>query len=114
MKTEQEHFNRLRKKVKGFADLEKGWDTYDADPPSSDAIQNELNFLDILEGCDVYLDSADATSMDSILIHCWKPHVDFEWDFFSDGEVGLLKTDEYGPAVYLVSSDPDEIKKYLN
>ena len=80
----------LKRKVSGFRNLEKGWDSYGASPPSETAIQNTLTFLDILENLSLAPDWVEPTSDDSIMLEVKVGEVLQEWDFYSDGIVAVL------------------------
>jgi hypothetical protein len=80
----------LTDKVCEFRNLEKGWDSYEALPPSETAIQNTLTFLGILENLSLAPDWVEPTSDDSIMLEVKVGEVLQEWDFYSDGIVAVL------------------------
>ena len=80
-------FDALRQKVSRFALLKKGWDSYEANPPSPLAIRNTLTFLDHLETQGTLPDWVEPSSDDSIVLELTIDGAVHEWDFFSDGNI---------------------------
>lgn len=77
----------LCRKVNGFSKLKKGWDAYDAEPPSNLAIQNALTFLRHLEQNGIVPDWVEPSSDSSILLHITIDGRIHEWDFYNDGNI---------------------------
>lgn len=80
----------LIQRVRNFATLPKGWDSYDAAPPSAVAIRNTLAFLNVLRSLSIYPAWVEPTSDDSIMLEVRVGNVLEEWDFYSDGDVAVL------------------------
>ena len=98
---------QLKHKVLGFRNLQKGWDSYEALPPSETAIQNTLTFLGILENLSLAPDWVEPTSDDSIMLEVKVGKVLQEWDFYSDGIVAVLYEKD-GEAVKCKLVEPEE------
>lgn len=81
---------QIRQRIRSFGQLEKGWDTYDAEPPSALAIQNTLEFVRVVEKLCLRTDWVEPTSDDSIMLELKVGDVLQEWDFYSDGDVAVM------------------------
>ena len=97
----------VKDKVRGFRNLEKGWDSYGALPPSETAIQNTLTFLEVLEALHLSSDWVEPTSDDSIMLEVKVGEVLQEWDFYPDGIVEVLYQKD-GEAVECKLVKPEE------
>ena len=86
-----------KSRLKSFADLEPGWDTYNAPTPSELSIQNSLLFLEALESINKPPDYFLPTSDESIIFEI--DNGEREWDFYNDGVVTFLGK-ENGEVVY--------------
>jgi hypothetical protein len=100
-------YARLRERIRGFAGLEKGWDSYDADAPSELAISAALALVNRLEGAAVLPEWVTPTSDSSILMRYRLGDVFFEWEFHSDGEVAVMRKPLFDRETYhdLTSGD---------
>jgi len=105
---------RLEKRVLDFTRLKKGWDSYDAEPPSPMAARNTLAFLDLLKTLSLQPDWVEPTSDDSIMLEVKVGGFLQEWDFYSDGDVAVLYELENGRnECHLVKPEVWELASYL-
>ncbi len=87
---EKSKWEQLREKLSALTKLKKGWDSYDADPPSVAAVRNASEFVRVLETLGAFPDWAEPTSDDSIMLEVKVNDILEEWDFYSDGDVAVL------------------------
>lgn len=84
-------FGRLRSKIRGFQQLEQGWDSYNAEAPSSQAVSAALKLVDELERADLLPEWVTTTGDSSILMRYRSGDVWFDWEFHSDGDVAVMR-----------------------
>ncbi len=84
-------WKRLKHRVESYQNLKPGWDGYDARPPSSVAITNALAFIDVLRLLKMPPVWIEPSSDNSILLELKVQDETQEWDFYSDGEVAVLR-----------------------
>jgi len=111
----EDPFETLRKTIVGFGQLKKGWDTYDAGPPSNEAITMALRVLNELEQMDeleVSIEWAVPTGDQSILFQYMIGDTIYHWQFDSDGDIAVMEKPAEGEPAYL-DVDPSEIAEVL-
>jgi hypothetical protein len=81
---------KWREEIRAFASLAKGWDSYNAGPPSKVAIDIALEIIDVVENLGVSPDYVIPTSDESILFKHAHGDSSYLWEIESDGEIGLM------------------------
>ncbi len=84
---EDSQFSHLKERIRNFAKLPAGWDSYDAPPISSAAIENCLAFIEKLESTSLYPDWVEPTCDGGIMLEIAYDDETEEWDFSYDGTI---------------------------
>jgi hypothetical protein len=107
-------YEALRKEIKGFCGLEKGWDSHGAGAPSNEAISNALRVLDEPEQMelDVTPEWAVPTGDESLRPQYLIGDTIYHWQFDSDGDMALMEKVAGGEPSYL-DVDPAKIPEVL-
>jgi len=79
-----------RTKIKSFLTLSRGWDSYDAAPPSEQAVDAALKIVDQLGELGLEPMWIVPTSDDSILLQFDCNGNVFKWEAESDGDIGVM------------------------
>ena len=66
--------------------LEKGWDSYDADPPNENAIANTLRIIHTLEQNNISIRRINPSVIGGIGIHVGKNYI----ECLNNGQIGIL------------------------
>lgn len=107
-------WHSLEKRVANFTKLEKGWDSYNAQPPSQIAVKNTLAFLQLLKMLGLKPDWVEPTSDDSIMLEVKVGGLLQEWDFYSDGDVAVLyELENRQDECHLVKPEVWEFARFL-
>ena len=93
-------FELLREKIRGFAKLPAGWDSYDGTAPPSKAIDAALAVVDELERADILPEWAVPTSDSSILMSAKKRGNLLKWEIDSDGDIAVMWQPKFSPPTY--------------
>lgn len=88
-----ENKNVWFEKLEKFRMLKKGWNGYDADPPSDLAISNARLFLDACKDIQLEPTRLNPSSMEGIAIK-FKNKISFFIEFYNNGSVWMMKTFE--------------------
>jgi len=83
-------FELLRERIRGFARLPVGWDSYDAEPPSSRAVEAALALVAELECRTILPEWVVPTSDASILLQFHHRGTGFKWEFDADGDIAVM------------------------
>jgi len=101
LQTDEHPLAKWREEIRAFSSLAKGWDSYNAEPPSEMAIQSALSVLDHLGSIGVHPDWIIPTSDDSILLQFSHDDLTYQWELESDGDVGVMIKPQEGEPEYL-------------
>ncbi len=85
-----EKFDQLVKRIRGFASLDSGWDSYDSEAPSATAIKAALQLVAALRPLEILPDWVVPTSDSSILLQFHHNETRYKWEFDSDGDIGVM------------------------
>lgn len=106
-------FDLLRKKISEYRSLSPGWDTYDADPPSSEAVDSACAVVDQLEQLGILPDWVIPTSDSSILMSVKYRGTRLKWEFDSDGDIAVMLQLAFTPPTYH-DIELDQVDVFLN
>lgn len=83
-------FEQLVKRIRGFVDLDSGWDSYDSEAPSAAAVKAALQLVAALRPLEILPDWVVPTSDSSILLQFHHNGTRYKWEFDSDGDIGVM------------------------
>lgn len=104
---------KWREETRAFSSLPKGWDSYNAGPPSQVAIDIALSIIDALEESGTSPDYIIPTSDDSILFKHAFGDFSYLWEIESDGEIGLMIESAEGNSTFH-SVNPSQVLNFLD
>ena len=87
----RDDFTRLRERIQSLARLSPGWDSYDAEAPSTVAVKIALTLVDELERAGILPEWVTPTADSSILMRYRKDDVWYDWEFHSDGDIAVMR-----------------------
>lgn len=93
-------FELLRTKVRGFAELPVGWDSYDGTALPSPPIDAALVVVDELERAGILPEWVVPTGDSSILMSAKKAGSLLKWEIDSDGDIAVMLKPKFSPATY--------------
>ncbi len=93
-------FGLLREKIRGFADLPAGWDSYDGAALPAEAIHAALAVVNLLERAEILPEWVMPTSDSSILMSAKKHGTQLKWEIDSDGDIAVMLKPKFSPATY--------------
>lgn len=92
---------KIKNEILAMSRLPKGWDSYDADPPSETAINLAMQVVGHLEFLGVVPDWCVPTGDGSILLQFQCQRVTYKWELESDGDIGVMVKSPEGELEYL-------------
>jgi serine/threonine protein kinase len=107
-----EHYEKFRREVQSFFNLSKGWDSYEAEPPSQTAVKNAADFIDVVERQAFKIDWVAPTTDDSVMVTLQTPAGTQEWDFYSDGDIAVTILEASGKKRFL-DVKPMDVERVL-
>jgi hypothetical protein len=105
-------FKLLRDKIREFAHLPYGWDSYEGTAPPGKAIDAALAVANELERAEILPEWVVPTSDSSILMSAKKRGTLLKWEIDSDGDVAVMLKPKFSPATYH-DLEPSEIGMFL-
>jgi|GEM_PF-3218366 len=84
------HASEVRQKLAQLRRLQKGWDSYDAQPPSAKACNLAEAIVGALQESDLSVEFLTPTSDGSILIKHFVGKAAVTWEIDDDGEIGVM------------------------
>jgi hypothetical protein len=105
-------FELLKSRVHGFLKLERGWDTYEAEAPSSRAVMAALKLVNQLENCGIVPKWVTPTCDASILMRYRQGDVWYDWEFHSDGDIAVMSKPLFEKETYYDVSE-DQIASFF-
>ncbi len=84
-------FGLLRDKVRGLLDLPRGWDSYEAEAPSTVAVEAALTLINALKRLRILPEWVTPTADSSILVRYRSGDIWYDWEFHSDGDVAVMR-----------------------
>lgn len=93
-------FELLRDKIRGFADLPTGWDSYEGKALPGPAIDAALTVVDELERAELLPEWVVPTGDSSILMSAKKAGTLLKWEIDSDGDIAVMLKPKFSPASY--------------
>ena len=93
-------FDILKEKIRDFANLLAGWDSYGAKAPPAEAINAALVVATELESAEIVPEWVIPTSDSSILMSAKKRGTLLKWEIDSDGDIAVMLKPKFAPATY--------------
>ncbi len=92
---------KLKNQILAMSQLSKGWDSYDAEAPSTTAINLAMQIIGHVELMGIMPDWCVPTSDGSILLQFQCQGVTYKWEIESDGDIGIMVKPADGEPEYL-------------
>lgn len=105
-------FEILRERIRSFEHLSTGWDSYDAEPITKNAVHAALALVALLEKTNILPEWVVPTSDASVLMQISHEQCVYKWQFESDGDIAVMVKRLFEQPEY-IDLEPHSLQHFL-